>query len=118
MCPRLPSYFHTHRRRSGFTQAELAFLLGCNSGTQISRYERLVRKPSHQILVAYAVLFDLHPQELYPELFDDVTVLLMSRGQSLYCELQGATGRKNRAKLDHLEELMERLEESTNLSMV
>ena len=37
---KLENYLRTYRKRSGLTQREVAFLVGCRNGAQVSRYER------------------------------------------------------------------------------
>ena len=57
MATRLPNYLRTYRKRAYLTQDELAFLLGTESGTRVSRYERFSREPAFQTVLAYGVIF-------------------------------------------------------------
>lgn len=61
----LPNYLGTHRKRAGFTQAEVAFLLGCRSGAKVSRYERCGREPQLRTVLAYEVTFRVRTDELF-----------------------------------------------------
>lgn len=108
----------THRRRAGFTQRDLAFLIGCSSGTQVSRYERLEREPTLSVLVAYIIIFEMSGCQLYPALFEETKELVQERARSLYDELQGDPSPRNNAKLDALEMLLERIEERSNRNEV
>jgi len=62
---RLDNYLRTHRKRSGLSQAELAFLLGCQSGTKVSRYERQARIPTLETALACSAVFGISPEELF-----------------------------------------------------
>lgn len=66
------SYLKTHRRRSGLTQQEVAFLLGYESSQVISRYEGLNRTPSLRATIAYLVIFDLSVDMLLPGAYREV----------------------------------------------
>ena len=45
MAKRLHNYLRTHRKRRDFTQAEVAFLLGCRHKTKVGDYEHRGRRP-------------------------------------------------------------------------
>ena len=107
---RLKSYMRTFRRRTGFTQSELAFLIGCSSGTQISRYERLRREPPFHVFAAYIIISQMSGYELYPAYFQDMEGQVGARARELYDELQGSPSPQNNTKLDALEELLARTE--------
>lgn len=83
MGPSLANYLRTHRRKSGLSQREVAELLGLYSGQIISRYERLSRMPNLQSVLAFQVLFDVLPHQLFPGLYADVTKLTLARIRSL-----------------------------------
>lgn len=72
MSHRLQNYLRTYRKRAGLSQDEVAFLLGCQSGTKVSRYERLVRQPTLQTAFAYQVFFGVSPHELFAGIFQQV----------------------------------------------
>lgn len=57
LSPRLPNYFRTYRRRAGLSQAEVAFLLGNQSGAHVCHYECFRRVPSLKTALAFAVIF-------------------------------------------------------------
>lgn len=104
----------THRRKVGFTQRELAHLVGCASSAQISRYERLKRVPTLHVLVAYTIIFERCGYDLYPEIFHDVEAQIKDRARDLYDELQGTATLRNNAKLDALETLLDRIDKPRN----
>ena len=53
----LSNYLKMFRKRSGLSQKELARLLGCSSGSKVSRYETGKRRPSFETLLAYQIAF-------------------------------------------------------------
>jgi transcriptional regulator with XRE-family HTH domain len=69
---KLQNYLRMHRKRSGLSQEEIAFLLSCYSGATVSRYEHFGQTPSLEIALAYAVIFQVPIHELFAGMFDDV----------------------------------------------
>lgn len=61
----LENYLHTYRKRSGMTQREVALLLGCENGAQVSRYEKRHRVPPLQTALAYEAIFGIPVSELF-----------------------------------------------------
>src|SRR5437879_2490611 len=57
MSKKLHNYLLTHRKRSGLSQDEVAFLLGRRSGTKVSRHESFARMPGPRTLLAYEAIF-------------------------------------------------------------
>jgi len=108
---RLKSYARPLRRRWALTQRELAFLVGVKSSTAISRIEGLKRIPSLAAAVAYAVIFDLGPLDLFPSYVVEIQQAVRSRVNELYEQLQGDPSKGTRVKLDFLETVLARLEE-------
>ncbi len=107
-------YLRPYRRRWGLTQDELARLLGCKTGAVISRLERSSRPPSLQAAYAFELLFGTVPIELFPGLHATVKDEVIARARDLYEELQGDTSRAGRIKLDFFEEVLERIDTTTN----
>ena len=67
---KLDNYLRTYRKKLGLTQREVAFLLGCHSGTKVSRYERSARVPTLNAILAYEVIFQKPARELFAGLYD------------------------------------------------
>lgn len=61
----LENYLRMYRKRSGLTQREVAFLLGCENGAQVSRYEKRRRVPPLQTALAYEAIFGIPVAELF-----------------------------------------------------
>jgi DNA-binding XRE family transcriptional regulator len=95
-----------HRKRSGFTQEELAFLVGDRKHSAISRYEAGDRRPDLRTAVAFKMLFDSDLRELFPGVHAQVSGEIAERAQKLseQIRMQGG-GRKADYKLRMLSRL-------------
>jgi transcriptional regulator with XRE-family HTH domain len=91
MSYKLQNYLRTYRKRSGLSQDEVAFLLGCQTGTKVSRYERHSRKPSLETLFAYEVMFGAPARELFAGAYQKVEKRIFNRAQLLTRKLNRAT---------------------------
>lgn len=95
-----------HRKRSGFTQKEVAFLLGNKKHSAISRYEGGGRKPDLRTALAYKLLFERQLQDLFPGVYADVAREIGERAQLLSQEIRReGYGRKAEYKLKMLARL-------------
>lgn len=65
---KLENYLRTFRKRSGLTQREVAFLLGCRNGTHVSHYEKRQRLPTLKTSLACELVFQAPVSELFPGL--------------------------------------------------
>lgn len=92
MSKRISNYLKTYRKSSGLTQAELAFLFGCKSGTKVSRYERLSRNPNLKIAFACQVIFSIPPHKLFPLIFEKVEEETLKRTYLLSRKLNKSEG--------------------------
>lgn len=108
---RLECYLHTHRRQWGLTEEELAFLLGSKSASVVSRLERRERDPSLRAAFACHFIFGVAPDELFPKLYAEVEDAVMRRAIELHERLQGNPSKTTRAKLDLLEDALNRAKE-------
>jgi transcriptional regulator with XRE-family HTH domain len=103
MSHKLQNYLRTYRKRTGLSQDEVAFLLGCQSGAKVSRYERLSRKPSLETALAYEVLFSAPARDLFAGIFQKVEEKTKGRAQLLAQKLdEGKKDRMTRRKLEIL----------------
>jgi DNA-binding XRE family transcriptional regulator len=110
MVQRFQSYLRPLRRRWGFTQGELAFLIGYETGKSISRIEALKQTPTLNAALSCAVIFNTAPVKLFPGTLSDAEQLVFARASELYDQLQGEPSKTARIKLDFLEVLLARLE--------
>ncbi len=63
------NYLKTHRKRSGLSQEEVSFLLGSQSGAQLSRYENLEREPSLKAALACQAIYRVPVSDLFPGIY-------------------------------------------------
>jgi transcriptional regulator with XRE-family HTH domain len=62
---RQDNYLRAHRKNSGFTQEEVAYLLGFDNANLVSRYEKRQRMPPVQTALAYEAIFGIPIAELF-----------------------------------------------------
>jgi transcriptional regulator with XRE-family HTH domain len=77
------SYLRTYRKRSGLTQRDLGLLLGFVDGAEVGRYERFVRLPNAQSMLACQAIFDTDVRLLFPDMYDEVEQLIAHRALKL-----------------------------------
>jgi transcriptional regulator with XRE-family HTH domain len=80
---KLSNYLRSHRKRAGFTQDEIAWLLGCHAGTKVSRYERFARQPLLPTVLAYELIFRAPARELFAGVFQRVEGVTVKRAAEL-----------------------------------
>jgi transcriptional regulator with XRE-family HTH domain len=68
----LPNYLRMARKRAGLSQADVAYLLGCQSGAKVSRYERFARRPTLETAIAFEVLFGTPVSDLFEGIADEL----------------------------------------------
>lgn len=108
----LPTYLRTFRRRSGFTQDELSFLLDVGSDQGISRLERRHGTPNAKIVIASEVAFGVSAEEVFPRFHGDIHDVVLERAAILYELL----GRKTRtAEVDLKLSSLRRIVKSANV---
>src|ERR1700676_3988450 len=89
--PRLENYLRTHRKKSGLTQHEVGFLLGRETGAQVSRYEKRHRLPPLEIALAYEEIFGVPVGELFAGVRQAVGRDIKKRRVALKAGLQAKT---------------------------
>src|SRR2546425_12647043 len=62
---KLKTYLRTYRKRSGLTQREVAFLVGCRNGAQVLRYEKRRRLPPLRTALACEAAFGVPVSVLF-----------------------------------------------------
>jgi transcriptional regulator with XRE-family HTH domain len=110
----ISSYLRTYRRRSGLTQAEVSFLLGGTSDAQLSRYERLSRRPNLHTTIGLQVIFGLATKDILPREFIAVEQKVVGRAHMLSRRLERETSTAlTRRKLEFLSTMISRREHAT-----
>lgn len=80
---KLDNYLRTYRKRSGFSQDELAYLLGTGGGAKVSRYERNGRQPSLDTALAYGAAFGVPVEQLFAGRFRKARISVRRRAAFL-----------------------------------
>lgn len=80
---KLNNYLRAKRKRAGFTQQELAFLLGSRSGAKVSRLEHKIRTPDLKTAIACRVVFGTPIDDLYPGICNSVKENVIERARLL-----------------------------------
>jgi len=88
MAQPLLHYLTTHRKQAALSQDEVAFLLGCRSGTKVSRYEQGRRAPNLRTALTYAAIFDVPVRDLFPGLYQAAEIRATGRKQALLKRLK------------------------------
>ena len=83
MTNKLPNYLRMHRRRHGLSQAELASIIGGQSGTRVSRYERGSRLPSLETALAFEAIFKTPVHELFAGVCEHVELRVCEQAKLL-----------------------------------
>jgi transcriptional regulator with XRE-family HTH domain len=80
---RLPNYLRASRKQAGLSQDDLAFLLGCGSGTKVSRYELFRRQPGLPTVFALEAIFGKPARELFAGMYEDAEHQTAERARRL-----------------------------------
>jgi transcriptional regulator with XRE-family HTH domain len=103
----LANYLLTHRKRSGFTQEELAYLLGCKHRSKVSHYERGPRTPSLVGLIGYEVVFRAPVRDLFKGTYASLHADIRARAIRLHKRLDARPlTPRVKQKLDALVEII------------
>src|SRR5712692_1430543 len=103
--PLLPNYLRAHRKRLALSQDEVAFLLGTRSGGKVCRYERFVRQPSLETVLADEAIFTRSVSELFPGLYQKVERDVAERAKILGERKDSKANRRTERKREALAEL-------------
>ncbi len=84
----LNNYLRSHRKQSGLSQSDVAFLLGSEDGGQISRYEKGHRIPTLPTAIAFTTIFDVSQDVLFSGIQVGVDSEVLSRIRKLRNQLE------------------------------
>lgn len=104
-------YLRSYRMRWGLSQMELAELIGWKSDTDVSKMEKKQRPPTARAIFGCFIIFGTLALEVFPSLFAEVEAEVMKRVWDMYERLQGHPTKRNRTKIELLEDVIERAEE-------
>jgi len=88
---KLDNYLRAYRKRSGLSQAEIAYLVGCKSRAQISQYERRNSMPPLRTALALQATLNVPVSDLYAGKYDAITKQVHRRAQHLAADLRTRT---------------------------
>ena len=80
---KLPHYIRRYRKRSYLSQKEVAFLLGCNDSAKVSKYERFLRWPRSDTMLAYEIIFRVPMRQLFAGMYHKVEQEVSRRARLL-----------------------------------
>src|ERR1700730_2376625 len=96
--PSINNYLRTYRKRSGLTQSEVAFLLGCKDAGQVSRYERHRRLPTLRMALACASILRVPLEKLFFGIQKEVDRGASGLFAKLRLDLEAKTSQSHKAK--------------------
>jgi len=79
----LPNYLRANRKRLALCQAEVAFLLGSETGETVCRHERFAREPSLETALTYEAIYQRPARELFAGLYQKIEEELAIRAKTL-----------------------------------
>jgi transcriptional regulator with XRE-family HTH domain len=86
--PKPENRLRSYRRRSGLTQRELAYLLGQQKESQVSRYESRKILPSLETALGCEAIFGVPVAELFPGSYEDMAGCVKRRARIIAAALQ------------------------------
>lgn len=100
MSRKLNNHLRRHRRRAGFSQGEIAFLLGRRAASIASRHEQCARQPNLETALAYQAIHGVPVSDLFPSTYRKVENKVLKRARVLKRVVRRApTSALQRAKL-------------------
>jgi len=117
---RLNNYLLTHRKHSGLSQSELAFLVRLKDKSEFSRYEWGHREPSLRTALACEAVFGAPVSELFAGLNDSVAKDTYGQMRKLQARMKTDSGSQpaSRTLMQKLQWISARLLEMPNFKLV
>ncbi|SRR6266436_2583558 len=94
---KLDNYLRAYRKRSGLSQAEIAYLVGCKSRAQISQYERRNGRPPLDTALALQVALHVPLSELYAGKYDSISKEVRKRAECLAVEFRAKKPKRGKS---------------------
>jgi len=83
----LQNYLRMYRRRTGLSEREVAYLLGCHCSSKESRYEHGVRCPNLKTVFAYETVYGAPPENLFSGIYHEVKKATVRRARALMAKV-------------------------------
>lgn len=90
---RLDNYLRMYRKRAAFSQADVARLLGVESGAEVSRHEQGRRLPTLDTALAYEIILGAPVGELFAGKLERLRRVITERARRRTGELAAAGAR-------------------------
>jgi transcriptional regulator with XRE-family HTH domain len=90
MSQQLPNYLRSHRKKTGLSQKEVAYLIGVCTGSRVSRYERFVSHPQLETVLAFEMVFGTQAQFLFGGMYSKVEAEVSERARILSARVKRA----------------------------
>lgn len=87
MAAKLPNYLRAFRKRAGFSEEEIAYLLGVHNPGQVSRYEHFHSAPGLLTTLAYHAIFQTSPPEMFGGKYEKIAQAVRRRAKRLVAKL-------------------------------
>jgi transcriptional regulator with XRE-family HTH domain len=87
-----------YRKRTALSQKEIAFLIGSQSASKVSRYEKMTREPELKTALALEAVFKCPISDLFPALFEQIQAAVRRRAKRLGKKALKATSRSLKAR--------------------
>lgn len=98
----------THRKRWKLSQKELAALVPKTGENRVSYVERKLRPPNAREILAYRLIFDVLPEELFPRVVSDVEEAVVRKAYSLHRKLKKEKSEEAKRRRAFLEAILVR----------
>lgn len=79
MSPPLYNQTKTSRKKAGLSQDDVAFLLGKESGSYVSRVEQNKITPDLFTALSYQILFDIQVHQMFAGIYTEIQPILITR---------------------------------------
>lgn len=83
----LDNYVRTYRKRTALSQDDVAFLLGGEAGTSVSRHETGGRLPTLEVALGYQVILGAPVGDLFAGILHGVEANVRTRAEELLTRL-------------------------------
>ena len=105
----LSNYIRANRKRFGFSQGEIAHLLGCAKGEAVSRYERFARLPGLETALALEIILNIPVRDLFLGESRKVERAICRRAKRLADRIENHTEKvTSTSKVTRLQEIISR----------
>lgn len=111
---RLKNYLRSARKRTGFTQGDVAFLLGGRGGKTVSRYELFEHDPMLPAALSFQIVLGVPVHDLFVGIYDEAAKTVKRRAKALKHQFKHkATSRLVERKRESVGRILETLEKRT-----